>query len=309
MSIRQFGAYSVDVKREEKVLFPEDGIRKGDLLSYYESVSTWILPHLKGRPLTLQRFPDGIAEEGFYQKKLPDYFPDWIDQAHVDLREGGTQAQVVASNTATLVYLANQGMITPHLWLSRSDELDSPDRMVFDLDPAGDDFGPVRKSARILRDRLEEIGLSPFFMTTGSTGGHVWVPLRRGPDFDAVRSLAAEVAEGVAAAFPEEFSTEVRKEARDGRLFLDVGRNAYAQTAVTPYAVRARAGAPVATPLDWEELDDEEMSSRRYDLSSVKGRLSRKGDPWKGMGRRASSLSRARKNWDRLREEEGQDDG
>jgi bifunctional non-homologous end joining protein LigD len=308
MSIRHFGSYSVEVKREEKVFFPHAGISKGDLLAYYESVSPWILPHLRGRPLTLQRFPDGIDEEGFYQKNLPDYFPDWIDRTRVDLREGGSQTQVVASNTATLVYLANQGMVTPHVWLSRSNEPHSPDRMVFDLDPSGDDYDPVRKGAQVLRDRLEKIGLHAFFMTTGSSGGHVWVPLRRGPGFDAVRSLAAELAKDVAAVFPDQFSTEVRKEARDGKLFLDVGRNAYGQTAVAPYAVRARAGAPVASPLDWDELDDPEMTSRRYDISSVRNRLSKEGDPWKGMGRRATSLSRARRAWDKLQGREEEDD-
>jgi len=309
VSVRHFGPYGVEVQREGKVFFPDDGITKGDLLEYYETVSPWILPHLKGRPLTLQRFPDGIGEDGFYQKKVPDHFPDWIGRVRVHLKEGGAQAQAIAANTATLVYLGNQGMVTPHVWLSRSDNLASPDRMVFDLDPAGGNFDPVRKAAKAIRTLLEEIGLTAFFMTTGSSGGHVWVPLRRGPDFDAVRSLATSVAERVAADSPDDFSTEIRKEARGGRLYLDVGRNAYGQTAVSPYAVRARPGAPVATPLDWEELDDEEMTSRRFDISSIPNRLSGKGDPWKGMGQRGRSVTRARTAWEPIAEEEGENHG
>ncbi len=309
MSVRHFGPYAVEVQREEKILFPDTGITKGDLVEYYESVSPCILPHLKGRPLTLQRFPDGIDEAGFYQKKVPDYFPDWIGKVRVRLKEGGDQTQAMASNTATLVYLANQGMVTPHLWLSRSDDPASPDRMIFDLDPAGESFEPVRKAAKAIRKVVEKMGLSAFFMTTGSTGGHVWVPLRRGPDFDSVRSLASSVAEGVAADFPDDFSTEIRKEARGGRLYLDVGRNAYGQTAVAPYAVRPRPGAPVATPLEWEELDEKGMTSRRYDIPSIRKRLSGKEDPWKGMGRRGGSVTRARTTWEHIVQGEAENHG
>ena len=255
MTVRRFGPYAVEITREEKVLFPDSRISKGDLVAYYEAVATHMLRYLQDRPLSLHRFPDGIEEEGFFQKETPNHFPDWIRRARVPLTGGGSQEQVVVANTATLVYLANQGTITPHVWMSRTDALEQPDRMVLDLDPSGDDFGPVRTAARLARGLLSKLGLHAYFMTTGSTGGHVWVPIRRGPSFDEVRAFARQIAESLARDHPEDFTTEVRKAQRDGRLYLDSGRNAYGQTATAPYAVRPLPGAPVATPLDWEELD------------------------------------------------------
>ena len=214
MSIRRFGPYSVEVSREAKILFPGDDISKREFVDYYQSVASSMLPHLRDRPLTLQRFPDGIEEEGFFQKTVPDYFPDWIPRARIPLEKGEVQSQVLATNTATLVFLANQAAITPHVWLSRTDDLRSPDRMVFDLDPSSDDFDPVRKAALALRDVLRGVGLHPFFMTTGGSGGHVWTPLRRNSDFAAVRGFAGEVAGALARKRPGSFTTEIRKEKR-----------------------------------------------------------------------------------------------
>ena len=305
MSIRRFGPYSVDVSRETKILFPADDISKGELLDYYQSVAPAMLPHLKDRPLTLQRFPDGIEEEGFFQKAAPDYFPDWIPRARIPLEKGEAQDQVVATNTATLVYLANQAAVTPHVWLSRTDDLRSPDRMVFDLDPSGEDFGPVREASLALGDLLEGVGLHPFFMTTGGSGGHVWTPLRRDSDFEAVRDFAGEVAGALARERPQSFTTEIRKKKREDRLYLDVSRNAFGQTVVAPYAVRARPGVPVATPLEWDELEEGSTTAQTYTLRSIPRRLGQKKDPWKGMGARAGSLNRAREIWEeRMKEGE-----
>lgn len=303
MATRNFGPYSVKVSRKDKILFPDEEISKGELMDYYESVASTILPHLEGRPLTLQRFPDGIREKGFYQKAVPDYFPEWVSRARVPLEKGESQEQVVADKAATLAYLANLATITPHIWLSRIDELKTPDRLVFDLDPAGEDFSPVREAAVALRDLLEKIGLHPFFMTTGGSGGHVWVALSRDAGFDEVRGFAGEIANFMARDRPEVFTTEARKNKRKGRLYLDVSRNAYGQTVVAPYAVRARPGAPVATPLDWRELEKGEVTARSYTLRSIPRRLGQKEDPWRGMGSRAGSLAEARKGW-----EEGMDE-
>lgn len=303
MTRRRFGPYTVEVEREDKVFFPDAEITKGDLVHYYETVADTLLPHLKGRPLTLQRFPDGIDGEGFYQKETPDYFPDWIARARVPVSDGESQEQTVASNTATLVYLANQGTLTPHLWLSRTDDLSTPDRMVLDLDPSGADFGQVLEGARRLRGLLDEVGLTPFVMTTGSDGVHVWTPLRREAGFDAVRDFARELAECLVEQDPEHFTTQVRKKKRGGRVYLDVGRNAFGQTAVAPYAVRPHPGAPVATPLEWEELNRSGLTSRSFTVESVPRRLGHRADPWKGMGRRAGSLSRARAKWEKLDQE------
>jgi bifunctional non-homologous end joining protein LigD len=290
MSRKRFGPYTVELSREDKVLFPDEGITKGDVIQYYQEVAEPLVRHLKGRPVTLQRFPDGISEEGFYQKATPDYFPDWIPRAHIPLEGGGSQEQVLVSNAAGLAYLANQGVLTLHGWLSHRDHLRTPDEMVFDLDPPGESFGPVRKAARHLRDLLRTLGLHPFLMTTGSTGAHVRVPLRRGPDFEPVREFARGVARHLAQAHPDTLTTQVRKNKRGGRLFLDVGRNAYGQTAVAPYSLRPRRRASVATPLDWDELENPRLAGDSFTIQSIPRRLDQRSDPWKGMGRHGRSL-------------------
>jgi bifunctional non-homologous end joining protein LigD len=298
------GSRVVETSREDKVLFPDAGLTKGDLVAYYLRVAPTMLPHLRGRPVSMHRYPDGIEEEGFYQKQVPDYFPDWVARTRVELAEGGTQDLVVVEDAATLVYLADQACITPHVWLSRSDRLDHPDRMTFDLDPQDDAFGTVVRAARAVRDLLDEIGLVPFVQTTGSRGLHVVVPLDRSDHFDTVRNVARGVADLLARRHPDRLTTAQRKADRGDRLLLDVMRNARGQTAVPPYAVRGRPGAPVATPLDWDELGDGDMNARRYTVGSIFRRLSQKPDPWKGMGRHGRSLEEPGRRLERLREEE-----
>jgi bifunctional non-homologous end joining protein LigD len=294
------GQYTVAITHPDKVFFPDDGITKEDLADYYRRIARVMLPYSAGRPISMQRFPNGIDNEGFYQKEIPDYFPEWIHRARVDLKEGGSQQQVVIENAATLVYLADQGCITPHVWLSRADNLDYPDRMVFDFDPAGDEFEPIRAAAHLLRGILEELGLVPFVMTTGSRGLHVVTAIDRSADFDTVRTFARDVAELLARREPDALTTEPRKEQRRGRLFLDYLRNAYAQTAVVPYAVRARRGAPVATPLEWSELHDRSLGPQTYNIGNIFRRLAAKDDPWAGIQRRARSLSAPQKRLDAL---------
>lgn len=281
----------VKITHPERVLFPDAGITKGDLIHYYREISATMLPYLKDRPVTLQRFPEGIDQEGFFQKQTPDYFPDWIRRAQIDLlEEDEDQQQVVADSEDTLVYLANQAVITLHAWLSRADRLHYPDRMIFDLDPTDSDFGKLRATARLLREMLEEAGLAAFLMTTGSRGLHVVAPLERSAEFDEVRAFARELAEAAAARRPKELTTEVRKEDRQGRMFVDYLRNSYAQTAVSPYSVRAKPGATVATPLLWEELDERGMTSGRFNTRNIFERLEKRGDAWKGMSAQAKPL-------------------
>lgn len=292
--VRSYGGQRVELSNLDKLFFPGEGITKGDVVDYYERAADWMLPHLKDRPLSLERYPDGIEGEGFYQKQTPEYFPDWITTASVPVKskggEGGSQSQIVCDAKATLVYLANQACLTPHVWLSRRDHLDEPDRMVFDLDPSGDDFEPVRRAARALRELLEEIGLASFLMLTGSRGAHVVVPLRRHYDFDRVRSFARAVADRLASRRPEELTTAQRKEARGDRLFLDTTRNAYGQTTVSPYALRARPGAPVATPIEWDELRDV-VTSDHYTVRNLFRRLAQKDDPWSDIGSHSQALA------------------
>jgi bifunctional non-homologous end joining protein LigD len=186
------------------------------------------------------------------------------------------------------VYLAGQGCITLHISQSRVDRPTHPDRLVIDLDPEEDDFGPVQGGAREVRAALDETGLPSWVMTTGSRGLHVVVPLDRTAHTDAVRGFASGIAELVVRRHPDRFTTEFHKEKRDGRVYVDILRNGYAQTAVAPYSVRPRPGAPVATPITWEELDGADMRPDRFDIRSVLDRLDT--DPWPGIRRRARSL-------------------
>jgi bifunctional non-homologous end joining protein LigD len=183
--------------------------------------------------------------------------------------------------------------VTLHTGLARVDRSDHPDRLVIDLDPSKDDFAEVKRGARAVRELIAATGLVPFVQTTGSRGLHVWVPLDRSASFDEVRRFAAELAERLVARAPDRFTTAQRKAGRGARLFLDVGRNAYGQTAVAPYSVRARPQAPVATPLEWSELDDPRLGPRRYTITNLFRRLGRKPDPWAGIDRHARSLKEA----------------
>jgi bifunctional non-homologous end joining protein LigD len=279
----QVGPHEIKITHPDKLLFPEDGISKKDLADYYMRAAPTMLPYMKGRPISMQRFPDGIDKPGFFEKKAPDFFPEWIARASIEVKEEGrTQEQVVCDNAATLVYLANQDCITPHTWLSRADKLNYPDQMIFDLDPPAGDFGSVVLAAKELRKALHGDGLAPYVMTTGSRGLHVLVPLDRSADFDTVRAYARGLSEGLAKEHPDRFTVEMSMEKRGKRLFLDYLRNSYGQTSVPPYAVRAKRGAPVATPLEWHELD-EGVTSQSFNIRNLFKRLSKKGDPWKGM--------------------------
>ena len=294
----RIGRHTLSLSSLDKVLFPDVGVTKGDLIEHYRRVAPRMVPHMKGRPVSMQRYPDGIEGQGFYQKDAPDYFPDWIRRVTVE-KKGGTVEHAICDSPAALVYLANQNCITPHVWLSRAERLHHPDRLIFDLDPPGEDFDAVRFAAGALRELLRELGLDPFAMTTGGRGIHLLVPLDRRADFDFVRAFARDAAEVLAGRHPDRLTTESRKNKRRGRLFLDVMRNSYAQTAVPPYAVRARAGAPVAVPIAWRELPDPALTGSRWNTRNLASRL-RKKDPWEGLARRARSLTAPRRKLDRL---------
>jgi bifunctional non-homologous end joining protein LigD len=288
------GRRDVRISNPDKVLFPDAGVTKLELARYWERVAELALPHLRGRPLNLHRFPDGVGGAGFFQQKASDWFPGWIERVRVE-KEGGTVEHVVANEAATLVYLAGQAVITPHCWTSRADRLDRPDRVVFDLDPSTDDFAAVRAAARSLGRLLREGRLVPFAMLTGSRGIHVVAPLRRREGFDSVRAFAREVAGMMAARDPDRLTTEQRKAKRGDRILIDVMRNAYAHTTVAPYAVRPRPEAPVAAPLEWDELSDSRLSPRRFTVGNIGRRLARKGDPWRDIRRHAAPLGTARR--------------
>ncbi|HEX7099159.1 MAG TPA: non-homologous end-joining DNA ligase [Acidimicrobiia bacterium] len=263
------------VSHPEKVLYPADGITKGEVVEYYRTVAEAMLVHLRGRPLTLQRFPNGIDEPGFMQKNASKYFPESIERVEVP-KEGGTTIHPLCDTPDDLVYLANQNTITFHIWTSRTPDLLRPDRLVLDLDPpkGGD---PPREAARAARKVMEDIGLSPGVMTTGSSGYHVVALIEQEHDYEAIGKVARLLAGVVAARHPDEMTTEFLKKDRAGRVFVDWLRNRWAQSTVCPWSLRPRPGAPVAMPITWEELDD--TDPQRWTLRDAPERLDRE-DPW-----------------------------
>ena len=290
-----------EISNPDKVLYPDDGWTKADVVGYYRRVAEHMLPHLAGRPLTLHRFPDGIAEDGFIQQAHAEHFPESVRSLSLDHGGStGTVRHILCDDADCLAFLADQAAITLHRWGAREDAIERPDIMIFDLDPPEGDMRILKRAARRVAALMRDCQLTPFVMTTGSTGLHVVAPLEARQGFDEVRDLARDMAERLASAYPEELTTEQRRESREGRLYLDVMRNAFGQTGVAPYSLRARPGAPVATPLDWVELDKSGLRSDHYTLSNIFRRLGQKGDPWAGMFKQAADPRTARKALDRL---------
>lgn len=303
------GSHTVTLTNLEKILFPKARITKADIIDYYKRIAKVMVPHMKQHPISMQRFPNGIRDKGFYQKNIADYFPSWIKYVPIKKKEDGVVRYALCNDAATLLYLANQLCLTPHLWLSKADKLDYPDRMIFDFDPASKranptakEFAPVKRAAFWLKDLLEDLGLTPFVMTTGSRGVHVVVPLKRTYTFDEVREFAREVAQILVDEHPRELTLEVRKAKRKGRIFVDILRNAFGQTGVAPYAVRAKQDAPVAAPITWQELRSSAMHAQRFTIKTIFKRLSQRADPWKNIDAHAQSLAGARKKLSALKE-------
>lgn len=294
----ELGPRTLEVGNTQKVFFPESGIVKGEVVRYYARIARTMLPHVGGRPVSMERLPDGLGGPRWYHKEAPDHFPDWIERVRVP-KKGGSVNHVVVRTAADLVYLADKGCLTPHVSLARVEQLNRPDRMVFDLDPSVDDLGVLRDGARALRTLLEELGLVPFVMTSGSRGFHVTVPLLPEDDTEAVHAFAHDVARLIVAGDPDRFTIEHRKAKRGDRVLVDYFRNGWAQTAVPPYAVRARPGAPIAAPLDWDELG--RTHARSYTIRNAFRRLGQKPDPWRGIGRRARGLAGPRSRLEAMR--------
>ncbi len=266
--------HDIEITHPDKLMYPGDGITKRDVVEYYVRVAPKMLPLIKDRPLVLQRFPDGIEGEAFYQKEVPKYFPEWIRTTTVDLIKGGKQHLVLADSAATLAYLANQAALTMHIWLSTSRHIHKPDRMVFDLDPSVDDFDKIKRAAHIMKGVLQGHGYDPGLMTTGSRGLHVVVTIKPFEDFESVHKETYELAEEARELEPDLLTTEARIAKRGDKVYLDVARNSYGQTQVAPYSLRARPRAPVATPIDWAELD-KLRSSQAHNLRNIGHRLER----------------------------------
>ena len=289
------GKYTVAITNPDRILFPHNTITKLDLINYYHDIVPVMFPYLKNRIIVMLRYPAGIDKEGFFHKDAPDYFPAWIKRCNVAKEGGGIVHYVVDSNQATMPYLANFGCITPHIWLSKVDAIHKPDTMIFDLDPDKASFSQVRKTALLLRDYLEALELTPFVKTTGQHGLHVVVPIKRLYTFDQVRACARAIAQELVNRYPKMLTLEMRKEKRGERIFIDFLRNAFGQTAVAPYGVRPHDTAPVATPIDWDEVSDKKLISARYTIKTVFKRLEKKGDPWEKYERSHKNLTSALK--------------
>lgn len=268
----------LSISNPDKVLFPDDGITKAEVVRYYQRIAPLLVKHAAGRPVALHRFPDGIGKGGFFQKQVGQHFPDWIPRVALSTRDGSTEF-VVIEDEATVVYLAGQGVIVFHSLFGRAEEPQRPVEVMVDLDPTTTDRGPIRAAARRLRELFTERGYRPRVKTSGSRGLHVVVDVDL-PDFPAARGLALEVSEQLVAEEPDEFTLEFYKEKRGDRLLLDINRNAYQQHAVAPYSLRALPGAPVAAPLEWDEALSPRWDPQRWTITNLFRRLAQRSDPW-----------------------------
>jgi bifunctional non-homologous end joining protein LigD len=261
----------VEISNPDKVLFPADGITKSRMVGHYERVAPVMLAHIAHRPLTLDRYPNGIGEKGFFQKRAADHFPDWIERVILPSNKGPMRHPAVADEDG-LAYLAGQGTVAFHIAGVTAPETGRLDRLVIDLDPSGDDVPGAREAARSTRHVLDSLGAEPGVMTTGSSGFHVVVRMHPTADSDRLAAAARGIAEMVART-DQGSTTEFLKADRKGRVFVDWLRNRPSQTSVAPWSLRPTQGAPVATPIGWEELG--RTGPQRWRLDNLDPRLDR----------------------------------
>ena len=282
----------VPVSNPDKVFWPEEGWTKADLIAFYAGVFPKLAPWVKDRPLSLERCPDGLLGQPFYQKEKPASMP--ADTPTVTVQHGKDRKvtnTVVGGKLETQLALANLGCIAVHVWGSRADALDRPDWVCFDLDPDSGRIADAVGAALKVKQGLDALDLSSFVKTSGGKGLHVFVPIQRGPTADEVTWFAKELGTRLAAAWPKELTMEMRIAARKGRVFLDSFRNAFGQTVVSPYSVRRREHAPVSTPLQWSEVVPS-IRAEDFTIGNFAQRL-KKRDPWADFFRRRQTLKRA----------------
>jgi bifunctional non-homologous end joining protein LigD len=277
------------ISHPDKLLFPADGISKGELAAYYEQVADVMVPHLRGRPVTMERFPSGIEQKGFMQKDVSKGFPEWLMRVEVAKKEGSLHAPLI-DDTRSLLWLANQNCITPHVWVSRHPHLLEPDLCIFDLDPAQDAPDVLRSAALAVRDLLQELGLPSWLKTSGSKGFHIAVPLVPRAGFDTVWEFGHAVGALLVKRHPEQLTQEFLKNDREGRILVDTGRNGYGATFAAAYAVRPKPGAPVSAPCTWQELERGLVAPQSFTLRSMGTRLAQVGDLWQDLHQSGASL-------------------
>jgi len=286
---------NIEIPNWDKILFPQIKLKKSDIIEFYDKISEKILPFLQDRVITLHRFPDGIEHEGFYQKKYQDHYPTFIPKQTVRLADGDKQTQIICQKKADLIYLVGQGVIEFHIWLCKKQHLGKANRLLFDIDPPSSNknaFQDAIKACVAIKTALQQYHLTAYVMTTGSKGLHVVTPIRADHDFDTVRTFAKKIAKEIVEKDPNRCTLEVRKAQRKQRVFIDYTRNAYGQTTIAPYSLRAKPEAPIATPVRWDELDDL-MSSQTYTIDNIFRRLAHINDPWQGFADNPSILTKS----------------
>ena len=284
---------NIEISNPDKVLFPDIGFTKSDLVEYYTGISACMLRHLKQRPVNMKRAPDGTKGGSFYQQSAGNYFPSWVETVEVAKSDGSRITHVVCDDKKTLAVMANLACITIHIWLSRTSSLENPDKIIFDLDPPeGKGFRLVNFGAQKIREYFEARSIKSFVMTTGSKGLHVAIPIKPENGFDRVREYAKNIGRELSDRYPDKLTTRQQKDKRQGRLFMDYMRNSYGMTSVCPYSIRLLEGAPVAAPLDWDELEDSDLSARSWTVSNIFKRLGQREDPWKDIYRHRISIEK-----------------
>ena len=285
-------AASPVITHPEKVMFPDDGITKGDLAAYYQAVAPVMLPHLRGRPVTMERYPAGLGTKGFWQKDVSKGFPEWLERVKVPKKDGVVHHPIINDERA-LLWVTNQNTITEHVWVSRVPDLNHPDVCVFDLDPSRDDVGEVRSAALGLRNLLDELGLPSWVKTSGSKGFHIVVPLDGKSDTSEVARFADTVGRVFVSLAPDHLTQEFNKVDRHGRIYVDTGRNGYGATFAAAYTVRAKNGAPVSAPCTWEEIEKGKVAPASFNLRNTPARIKKAGDLWADMLKKRRSLKKA----------------
>jgi bifunctional non-homologous end joining protein LigD len=281
----------VVITHPEKILFPEDGITKGELAAYYEMIAPVMLPHIVRRPITMERFPNGIGKKGFLQKDVSKGFPEWLERVEVPKKDGVVHHPIV-TDARSLLWLVNQNSITLHVWTSRAPEVYYPDICVFDLDPSIEDANMLRDAALNLRALLDELGLPSWVKTSGSKGFHIVVPLDGKANLGDVERFAHGVGRLLVSRDPRNLTQEFHKVDRGTRILIDTGRNGWSATHAAAYAVRAKSGAPVSAPCTWEELENGAVGPRTFTLRNMAGRIEDVGDLWADMRKRRRSIKR-----------------
>jgi bifunctional non-homologous end joining protein LigD len=283
------------ITHPDKVLFPDDGITKGELAAYYEAIASVMVPHMSGRPVTMERYPSGIGHKGFFHKDVSKGFPEWLERVEVPKKDGVVHHPIVR-DARSLLWIVNQNCITPHVWASRTPNLYYPDICVFDLDPSRPDLDRLNEAAFALRDLLAELDLTSWVKTSGSKGVHIVVPLDGKTQMGEVARFANAVGAALVARHPDRLTQEFSKADRGARIYVDTGRNGYSATFAAAYAVRAKPGAPVSAPCTWKELEQGDASPQAFTVRNMTERVERIGDVWADMRKtRYSVASRLKK--------------